>query len=70
MFFVIMDSIMGLLQVEFGSSELSNSAIIAFHTDMVISHCLTQHNIKPTPWSTVLLEKLKGAQLLYVGSLL
>jgi hypothetical protein len=63
MLFVILDSVMGLLQVEFGSSELRNSAIITFHTDMLISYCLTQHNIKPTPWSTLLLEKLKGAQL-------
>ena len=54
---------MVLLQVEFGSSELSNNATITFHTDTVIPHCLTQHNIKPNPWSTVLLEKLKGAQV-------
>jgi hypothetical protein len=34
------------------------------------SHCLTQHNIKPTPWSTVLLENVKGVQLLKVRYLL
>ena len=44
--FVIQDSVMGLLRVESGSWELSDSAIVTFHTDMVISYCLTQHNIK------------------------
>jgi len=46
MLFVILDSVMGSLRVEFGSSELSNRAIITFHTDMVISFCWTQHNIQ------------------------
>ena len=36
---------MGSLQVEFGSSELGNNAIMKFHTDTVISHCVTEHNI-------------------------
>jgi len=39
MLFVILNSVMGLLRVEFRFSELSNSAIITFHTDMAISFC-------------------------------
>jgi hypothetical protein len=46
MLFVILDSVMGLLRVEFDFSEFSNSKVVTFHTDMVISHCLTQQNIK------------------------
>jgi hypothetical protein len=46
MLFVILDSVMDLLKVQSGSSELSDGAIIVFRTDMVISHCLNQHNIK------------------------
>lgn len=44
-FFVVLDPVMGSLQVEFGSSELGNNAIMKFHTDTVIFHCLTEHNI-------------------------
>jgi hypothetical protein len=70
-FFVILDSVMGSLQVQFGSSQLCNNAIIKFHTHVVISHCLTQNKrYNPTSRSTALLQKSKDAQLFKLRSLL
>jgi Tfp pilus assembly protein PilV len=49
MFLVILDSVTGLLQIQLNSLDLGNSAIITNHTDMAVSHILTQRDINATP---------------------